>query len=155
MLREDYSGASPISVSKDKACCRRPFPVFPALRILLITSKHSCDVICHRPVSTKFLFEDATNVAFLPADQFRSPVLVIAILHEDDRSTAACEGQAVRGARYSLAQPAYSCVDHRGQPNPPLIRWSVQEIHRIATRLAQRKISPAHIIAWSLLGSGT
>jgi hypothetical protein len=32
----------------------------------------------------------------------------------------------------------------------PLIRWSVQEIRRIATRLEQRRIEPAHIIAWSL-----
>jgi hypothetical protein len=33
---------------------------------------------------------------------------------------------------------------------PALIRWSVQEIRRIATKLAQRRIQPAHIIAWSL-----
>jgi hypothetical protein len=31
-----------------------------------------------------------------------------------------------------------------------LIRWSVQEIRRIAVRLAQRRIQPAHVIAWSL-----
>ena len=31
-----------------------------------------------------------------------------------------------------------------------LIRWSVQEIRRIAIRLAQRRISPAHVIAWSI-----
>jgi hypothetical protein len=31
-----------------------------------------------------------------------------------------------------------------------LIRWSIQEIRRIATRLAQTRIEPAHIIAWSL-----
>jgi hypothetical protein len=31
-----------------------------------------------------------------------------------------------------------------------LIRWSVQEIRRIATKLAQRRIRPAHIIVWSL-----
>ena len=29
-----------------------------------------------------------------------------------------------------------------------LIRWSVQEIRRIATRLAARRIAPARIIAW-------
>ena len=34
--------------------------------------------------------------------------------------------------------------------SPLLIRWSVQEIRRIATRLAQRRIEPAHVIAWSL-----
>jgi hypothetical protein len=31
-----------------------------------------------------------------------------------------------------------------------LIRWSRQDIRRIAVRLAQRRIEPAHIIAWSL-----
>jgi hypothetical protein len=31
-----------------------------------------------------------------------------------------------------------------------LIRWSVQEIRRIANRLAQQQIKPADVIAWSL-----
>jgi hypothetical protein len=31
-----------------------------------------------------------------------------------------------------------------------LIRWSMQEIRRITSRLAQRRIHPAHVIAWSL-----
>lgn len=31
-----------------------------------------------------------------------------------------------------------------------LIRWSTQEIRRIAIKLAQRSIQPAHVIAWSL-----
>jgi hypothetical protein len=31
-----------------------------------------------------------------------------------------------------------------------LIRWSIQEIRRIAIKLAQRRIRPAHVIAWSL-----
>src|SRR5215212_1858260 len=31
-----------------------------------------------------------------------------------------------------------------------LIRWSVQEIRRVAMRLAQRRIRPAHLIAWSV-----
>jgi hypothetical protein len=31
-----------------------------------------------------------------------------------------------------------------------LIRWSIQEIRRIAIKLAQRRIRPAGIIAWSL-----
>jgi hypothetical protein len=35
-------------------------------------------------------------------------------------------------------------------PNAPdLIRWSVQEIRRVAVRLAQRRIQPAQVIAWS------
>ena len=38
----------------------------------------------------------------------------------------------------------------RDPGDPPLIRWSLQEIRRIAIRLAQRRIEPAHIIAWSL-----
>jgi hypothetical protein len=28
--------------------------------------------------------------------------------------------------------------------------WSIQEIRRIANKLAQRRIQPAHVIAWSL-----
>lgn len=42
------------------------------------------------------------------------------------------------------------------QATPPkrmrmiLRRWSVQEVRRIAVRLAQRRIQPTHIIAWSL-----
>ncbi|MDE2495283.1 MAG: hypothetical protein KGL97_15395, partial [Alphaproteobacteria bacterium] len=31
-----------------------------------------------------------------------------------------------------------------------LIRWSVQEIRRITVKLAQQRIEPACIIAWSL-----
>ena len=31
-----------------------------------------------------------------------------------------------------------------------LVRWSVQEIRRVAVRLNQQPIQPAHIIAWSL-----
>ncbi|WP_408906204.1 hypothetical protein [Roseomonas marmotae] len=34
--------------------------------------------------------------------------------------------------------------------SPRLIRWSIQEIRRIAIHLAQRRIQPATIIAWSL-----
>jgi hypothetical protein len=35
-------------------------------------------------------------------------------------------------------------------PMADLIRWSIQEIRRIAQRLAQKRIQPADIIAWSL-----
>jgi hypothetical protein len=31
-----------------------------------------------------------------------------------------------------------------------LIRWSIQEIRRIATRLARQQVQPAQVIAWSL-----
>jgi SRSO17 transposase len=37
-----------------------------------------------------------------------------------------------------------------GTATPSLIRWSMQEIRRIATRMAQRQIQPAIIIAWSV-----
>jgi len=33
---------------------------------------------------------------------------------------------------------------------PSLIRWSIQEVRRIAIRLARKRIQPARIIAWSL-----
>ncbi len=32
----------------------------------------------------------------------------------------------------------------------PVMRWSVQEIRRLAVRLAQRRIEPAFAIAWCL-----
>ncbi|TVV70192.1 hypothetical protein FOY91_19735, partial [Sphingomonas solaris] len=35
------------------------------------------------------------------------------------------------------------------EDHPDLIRWSIQEVRRIANRLAQRRILPAYIIAWS------
>jgi hypothetical protein len=31
-----------------------------------------------------------------------------------------------------------------------MVRWSVQEIRRVADRLTQRSIEPATIIAWSI-----
>jgi hypothetical protein len=37
-----------------------------------------------------------------------------------------------------------------GSSGRNLIGWSVQEIRRVAMRLAQRRIEPAHVIAWSL-----
>ena len=37
-----------------------------------------------------------------------------------------------------------------GASERELIRWSVQEIRRIAIRLAQRRICPTYIIAWSV-----
>jgi hypothetical protein len=30
-----------------------------------------------------------------------------------------------------------------------MVRWSMQEIRRVAGRLAQRRIEPAFVIAWS------
>src|SRR5277367_4293951 len=51
------------------------------------------------------------------------------------------------------AAPKNDSPNHQTKPRQtasPLIRWSIQEIRRIAIRLAQRHIEPAHIIAWSL-----
>jgi hypothetical protein len=39
---------------------------------------------------------------------------------------------------------------NKGSATPSLIRWSIQEVRRIAIRLARKRIQPAHIIAWSL-----
>jgi len=39
---------------------------------------------------------------------------------------------------------------HKSTATPSLIRWSIQEVRRIAIRLARKRIQPAHIIAWSL-----
>jgi hypothetical protein len=46
-------------------------------------------------------------------------------------------------------EPPKDQVNNR-KASSPLIRWSVQEIRRIAIRLAQRRINPANIIAWSV-----
>jgi hypothetical protein len=40
--------------------------------------------------------------------------------------------------------------NHKSTDTPSLIRWSIQEVRRIAIRLARKRIQPAHIIAWSL-----
>jgi SRSO17 transposase len=48
---------------------------------------------------------------------------------------------------------ANRCRPQKDEPSASereLIRWSVQEIRRIAMKLAQRRIRPAHVIAWSL-----
>jgi hypothetical protein len=67
-----------------------------------------------------------------------------------------------------LAFAMMAAIRHRANPPPPkknqppnhgknqsiatpsLIRWSIQEVRRIAIRLARKRIQPAHIIAWSL-----
>ena len=40
--------------------------------------------------------------------------------------------------------------EHEGSSARALIRWSVQEIRRVAMRLTQQRIRPAHAIAWSV-----
>ncbi|QCJ89337.1 hypothetical protein DAB18_12955 [Bradyrhizobium sp. WBAH41] len=56
------------------------------------------------------------------------------------------------------ARPACAFPSHaHDKPHPcgppdrrlRLIRWSIQEIRRIALKLAQRRIPHAHILAWS------
>jgi Transposase DDE domain len=66
-----------------------------------------------------------------------------------------------------LAFAMMAAIRHRANPPPPkkrnvlprqnqgtatttLIRWSIQEIRRIAIRLARDRIQPAHVVAWSL-----
>jgi hypothetical protein len=59
-----------------------------------------------------------------------------------------------------LAFAMMAAIRHRANPpsskkterrtTPSLIRWSIQEVRRIAIRLARKRIQPAHIIAWSL-----
>ena len=44
--------------------------------------------------------------------------------------------------------PAYASMYFPGR-GAPLVRLSLQEIRRIATRLAQRRIRPPLILAWS------
>jgi SRSO17 transposase len=39
--------------------------------------------------------------------------------------------------------------ENQNAPAASLIRWSIQEVRRIAIRLARKRIQPAHIIAWS------
>src|ERR1700677_899782 len=65
-------------------------------------------------------------------------------LRHDGRNPASCECHAAP----KNEPPKDHVKDHKA--SSPLIRWSVQEIRRIAIRLAQRQINPAHVIAWSV-----
>ena len=52
--------------------------------------------------------------------------------------------------RHHANQPTPKKNDAPPRPDAPdLIRWSTQEIRRVAIRLAQQRIHPAHVIAWS------
>jgi hypothetical protein len=60
---------------------------------------------------------------------------------------------AVIRHRANPVLPKKATPNHRKNKSiatPSLIRWSIQEVRRIATRLARKRIQPAHIIAWSL-----
>ena len=65
-------------------------------------------------------------------------------LRHDGRNPSSCECHAA-----PKNEPPKDDVKDR-KASSPLIRWSVQEIRRIAIRLAQRRINPAHVIAWSV-----
>jgi hypothetical protein len=54
---------------------------------------------------------------------------------------------ASKDSQHARAPKKHSADDPQ---EPPLIRWSVQEIRRVAVRLTQRQIEPAAVIAWSL-----
>jgi hypothetical protein len=51
--------------------------------------------------------------------------------------------------RTNPATPQKHCAEQQ-HLTPSLIRWYIEEIRRIAVRPAQRRIQPAHVIAWSL-----
>jgi hypothetical protein len=65
-------------------------------------------------------------------------------------SAAAYRDFTIEVVRKLSTQQGFQVLPRRSEPEPALIRWSVQEIRRIATRLAQRRIQPARVIAWSL-----
>jgi hypothetical protein len=44
---------------------------------------------------------------------------------------------------------APSLGNSQSATTPPLIRWSIQEVRRIAVKLARKRLQHAHIIAWS------
>jgi hypothetical protein len=61
------------------------------------------------------------------------------------------------GLRHDGGDPASCQSAHTKKNEAPackkssgLIRWSIQEIRQIANRLAQKRIRPAYVIAWSL-----
>jgi hypothetical protein len=56
-------------------------------------------------------------------------------------------------SRQSAAAKKNATTNHgknKSAATPSLIRWSIQEVRRIAIRLARKRIQPSHIIAWSL-----
>jgi hypothetical protein len=65
-------------------------------------------------------------------------------LRHDGRDPESCE----RHAAPKKVPTGHETKDRKALSS--LIRWSIQEIRRIAIRLAQQRIKPAHIIAWSL-----
>jgi SRSO17 transposase len=98
-------------------------------------------------------------------DAFETAKNELGLDHNETRSTAPLSTARLAPAR--LAGDAGVChagghpppcerahtpknPDPAGAAAPDLICWSVQEIRRVAIRLAQRRIEPAQVIAWSL-----
>ena len=51
--------------------------------------------------------------------------------------------------RRQAHRPVHQKTSENRETTVALIRWSVQEIRRLATRLPARRAAPAHLIAWS------
>src|SRR5208283_1890542 len=66
------------------------------------------------------------------------------------------DGGDPRSRQHSRAAPKNNAPQSQDAPsnseltNSSLIRWSMQEIRRIASRLARTRIRPEFVIAWSL-----
>lgn len=93
-------------------------------------------------------------------DAFETAKTELGLAHNETRSTALLSTARLApprfagdaGLRHAGRDPS------PGQRRPPkkpraaataLVRWSLQEIRRVATRLAQRRIEPAFVVAWS------
>ncbi len=91
-------------------------------------------------------------------DAFETAKTELGLAHNETRSW---HGWHRHVSLVMMAFALLAVIRHHANAPPPkrraraetaraLIRWSVQEIRRIAVRLAQRRIQPAHVIAWSL-----
>ena len=65
-----------------------------------------------------------------------------------DNEYAMIDSTIVRAHQHSAG--AQKNQVERNAKTSNLIRWSIQEIRRIAQRLARKRIQPADVIAWSL-----
>src|SRR4051812_48151786 len=98
-------------------------------------------------------FETAKNELGLDHNETRSPAFAGAGLARlaparRARHAGLCDARGhppqSQHARAPKKQPADDAQE------PVLIRWSVHEIRRVVTRLAQRRIQPTAVIAWPL-----
>jgi hypothetical protein len=72
-----------------------------------------------------------------------SCIIGVARLRHDGGDPPSCQSNAAQ----KNETPNHG--EKKNETAPSLIRWSIQELRRIATRLARKRIQPAHIIAWS------